>query len=63
MFSIQSVPRLHEESILRSVSTARELQLKGDSQRGQVSLNNKAENATPLEAATKQRSEDGNGEH
>jgi hypothetical protein len=39
-----------------SVSSDRELQLKGNSQRGQESLDTEAEDATLLGAATKQRS-------
>jgi hypothetical protein len=64
VFSMRSAPRLHKESILRcGVSSARELQLRGTSQRGQKPLNMEAEDATLLEAATKQRSEDRNGAH
>jgi hypothetical protein len=70
MFSVQSVPRLHEESIvlcefcsLQPVSSARELQPKDASQRGQEPLDTEAEDAIPLEAATKQRSEDRGWEH
>jgi hypothetical protein len=44
----------------RPVSSVRELQRKGASQRGQGPLDTEAEDATLLEAATKQRSEDRN---
>jgi hypothetical protein len=47
----------------KPVSSARELQLKGASQREQEPLDTEAEDATPLEAVTKQRSEDRDGEH
>jgi hypothetical protein len=59
------VPRLHKESIVRwelfrqlEASSARELQLKCANQGGQKPLDKEAEDATSLEAATKQRSED-----
>jgi hypothetical protein len=39
------------------------MQMKGSSQRGQEQLDTEAEDATPLEAATKQRSEDCEWEH
>jgi formamidopyrimidine-DNA glycosylase len=58
-----SMPRLHKESTARFgswklISSARGLQKKGASQRGQEPLDKEAEDATLLEAATKQRSED-----
>jgi hypothetical protein len=65
VFSMRSVPRLHTESIWRCkfgswkpVSSAWELQLKGASQRGQEPFDTEADDATPLEAAIRQRSED-----
>jgi hypothetical protein len=63
VFSMRFVPKLHKESIARPdrwkpVSSARELQRKGASQREQEPLDKEAEEATLLEAATKQRSED-----
>jgi hypothetical protein len=39
-------------------SSAQELQLKGASQQGQEPLDTEAEDTTPLETTTKQRSED-----
>jgi hypothetical protein len=45
-------------SVLLEVSSTRELHLKSANQRGQEPLDTKAQDATPLEAATKQRSED-----
>jgi hypothetical protein len=47
----------------KPVSPARELQLAGASQRGQEPLDTEAGDATPLEAATKQRTEDRDWEH
>jgi hypothetical protein len=59
------MPMLHKESIMccefgswKPVSTAWEPQLKGASRRGQELLDTEAEDAIPLEAATKQHSED-----
>jgi hypothetical protein len=48
--------------VLEDIS-ARELQLKGARQRGQEPLVTEAEDATPLEAATKRRTEDRDWEH
>jgi hypothetical protein len=45
------------------VSSAPELRLKDAGQRGQESLDMETEDATPLEATTKQRSEDRDREH
>jgi hypothetical protein len=47
----------------KPVNSTRELQLKGVSQWGKEPLDTEAEDATPLEAATKQRSEGRNWEH
>jgi hypothetical protein len=47
----------------KPVGTARELQLKGVSQRVQEPLDTEAEDATPLEAATKEHNEDRDWEH
>jgi hypothetical protein len=47
----------------KPVSSARQLQLKGASQRGQEPLDTEAEDATLLEAATKQRSENRDRKH
>jgi hypothetical protein len=63
MFSTLSVPRLKKESMVvsyfeswKAVGSVRELQLKGASQRGLEPLDMEAEDATLLEATTKQRS-------
>jgi hypothetical protein len=45
------------------ISSDQELQLKGTSQRGQEPLDTESEDATPLEAATKQGSEGSDEEH
>jgi hypothetical protein len=42
----------------KPIISVRELKLNDVSQRGQEPLNTEAEDATPLEAAAKQRSED-----
>jgi hypothetical protein len=47
----------------KAVRSARELQLEGARQRGQEPLDTEAENATSLEAAIKQLSEDRDCEH
>jgi hypothetical protein len=47
----------------KPVSTAQELQLNGASQWRQEPLDTESEDATLLEAATKQRSEDRDGGH
>jgi hypothetical protein len=47
----------------KPVSSAREMQLKGASQRGQEPLDMEVEGAIPLEAVTRQRSEDRHEEH
>jgi hypothetical protein len=44
-------------------SSAWELQVKGYSQRGQEPLDMEAEDTTPLEASTKQHTEDWDWEH
>jgi hypothetical protein len=50
-------------SAWKPVNSAGELQLKGACQRGQEQLDMEAEDATLLEAATKQRSENHEWEH
>jgi hypothetical protein len=70
VFSMLSVSRfirsqlcvMSEFGSWKSVSTVRKLQLKSASQRRQEPLETKAENATTLVAATKQRSKDRDGE-
>jgi hypothetical protein len=47
----------------KPASSTQELQMKGTSQRGHELLDMEAENATPLEAVTKQRSEGRDWEH
>jgi hypothetical protein len=47
----------------KPVSSTRELQLKGASQRGQEPLDTEAEDAPPLEATKKQRTEGRDWEH
>jgi hypothetical protein len=67
---MRSVLRLHKESTVccefgswKLVSSAWELQLKDASQQGQEPLHTEAKDTTPLEVATKQRSEDCDGKH
>jgi hypothetical protein len=67
VFSLASVPRLYNEDQLQLCQNlnssaagsrlVRELQLKGASQREQEPFDTEAKVATPLKAATKQRSE------
>jgi hypothetical protein len=54
---MRSVQRLQKESVdcALSVNSNREVQRKGASQRGQKPLDTETEDATSLEAATKQR--------
>jgi hypothetical protein len=47
----------------KPVSSARKLQLKDASQREQEPMDTETEDATPLEAATKQGREDSDEEH
>jgi hypothetical protein len=54
------VMKLHGNLIVASVSSPRELQLRGASQRGLERLDVKVEDPTPLAADTEQRSEDRN---
>jgi hypothetical protein len=66
MFSMRSAPKLHKESTVHCVSSAVESQLVNlprRSQRVQEPLVTEAEDATPLEGATKQRSEERDWEH
>jgi hypothetical protein len=70
VFSMWSVPRLHKESTVccefisrKPVSSAQELQVIGVSRQGQELLDRKAEDATPLEATTKQCGKDREGGH
>jgi hypothetical protein len=67
---MRSLPMLHKESAVRCefvswklVNSAREVHLKGASKRGQEPLHTEAEDATSLEAVTKQRNEDRDGGH
>jgi hypothetical protein len=70
VFYVWSVPKLHKESIVscefgswKPISSAREQLRKGASQRGQEPLDAEPEDATLLEAATKQRGENRDWEH
>jgi hypothetical protein len=71
VYYIRSERRLHKQSFCvvgefgnsKPVSTDREVQLKGASQRGQETPDTEAENVKRLEASTKQCSEHREGEH